>query len=257
MNAKKTDIKLEQISDRTNIALKSLQALESGQFEKLPGKFYFRNYIKSYLKAVGSDMDTFFKDYGEMVDSISSQKVEEEETTNVYYSKLRYARFKKRSFVFTLVIFLVLVILAVLFFFTGTGKSLLFGKGGDSNGNGETGSIAAENTGMTGIAIPEHKWKLPNTSGQVTPDYYPVRVEVSFLQNCWFQAYRGNRKVEEKVFKSGEKAAFNGYRIRLAVGNPSGVKLTINDREVTYLKSLARSERLDITPATIEGIFKK
>jgi cytoskeletal protein RodZ len=111
---KKSDITLEQIARKTNINLKALEAMEHGEFKKLPGEFYFKNYIKSYIRAVEGDVEAFFETYGELVDAIASNTVEK---PRVSFSKLRYSRFKKRNFIVLLLLFVILVVMAVLYIY--------------------------------------------------------------------------------------------------------------------------------------------
>lgn len=46
-------ISLEQIADSTKISLFFLQAIETEQFEKLPGGVFDRSYIRQYAAAAG------------------------------------------------------------------------------------------------------------------------------------------------------------------------------------------------------------
>lgn len=48
-------ISLEQISDRTKISIRSLKAIEGGEFNKLPGGIYNTNYIRQYARAIDFD----------------------------------------------------------------------------------------------------------------------------------------------------------------------------------------------------------
>ena len=48
-------ISLEQISESTKISMRSLRAIESGEFQKLPGGIYNTNYIRQYAKAIDFD----------------------------------------------------------------------------------------------------------------------------------------------------------------------------------------------------------
>ena len=45
-------ISLEQIADATKISMRSLRAIEEGQFDKLPGGIYNTNYIRQYAQAI-------------------------------------------------------------------------------------------------------------------------------------------------------------------------------------------------------------
>src|SRR5579859_6876001 len=52
---RKSAISLEQISEATKIGMRSLQAIEAGEFEKLPGGIYSTSYIRQYAQAIGAD----------------------------------------------------------------------------------------------------------------------------------------------------------------------------------------------------------
>jgi len=48
-------ISLEQISDSTKISVRSLEAIERGDFAKLPGGIYTTSYIRQYARAIDYD----------------------------------------------------------------------------------------------------------------------------------------------------------------------------------------------------------
>lgn len=48
-------ISLEQIADSTKISIRSLEAIERGEFGKLPGGIYNTSYIKQYARAIDYD----------------------------------------------------------------------------------------------------------------------------------------------------------------------------------------------------------
>src|ERR1700687_5165390 len=48
-------ISLEQIADSTKINIRSLRAIEGGDFKKLPGGIYNTSYIRQYAKAIDFD----------------------------------------------------------------------------------------------------------------------------------------------------------------------------------------------------------
>jgi cytoskeletal protein RodZ len=48
-------VSLEQIADATKISIRSLQAIEQGDFRKLPGGIYNTSYIKQYARAIDYD----------------------------------------------------------------------------------------------------------------------------------------------------------------------------------------------------------
>ena len=52
---RKKALSLEQIADTTKISVRSLQAIESEEFKKLPGGIYSTSYIRQYARAIDFD----------------------------------------------------------------------------------------------------------------------------------------------------------------------------------------------------------
>jgi cytoskeletal protein RodZ len=48
-------ISLEQIAESTKISIRSLEAIEKGDFRKLPGGIYNTSYIRQYARAIEYD----------------------------------------------------------------------------------------------------------------------------------------------------------------------------------------------------------
>lgn len=56
-------IKLENISEATKISTRMLRALETEEFEKLPGGIFNRGFVRSYARYLGLDEDQSVADY--------------------------------------------------------------------------------------------------------------------------------------------------------------------------------------------------
>jgi cytoskeleton protein RodZ len=56
-------ITLQQISESTKIGVRSLEAIEVGDFRKLPGGIYTTSYIRQYARAIDYDEDTLLEYY--------------------------------------------------------------------------------------------------------------------------------------------------------------------------------------------------
>lgn len=59
----KRGIKLEQISGQTKISTRMLRALETEEFEKLPGGVFNRAFVRSYARYLGLDEEQAVADY--------------------------------------------------------------------------------------------------------------------------------------------------------------------------------------------------
>ncbi|HEY7388065.1 MAG TPA: helix-turn-helix domain-containing protein [Bryobacteraceae bacterium] len=56
-------ITLAQIADSTKISLRSLEAIERGEFNKLPGGIYNTSYIRQYARAIDYDESAILSYY--------------------------------------------------------------------------------------------------------------------------------------------------------------------------------------------------
>ncbi len=65
-------ISLEQIAQSTKIGIRTLEAIERGDFSKLPGGIYNTSYIKQYARAIDYDESTLLAFYhGEMARAVT------------------------------------------------------------------------------------------------------------------------------------------------------------------------------------------
>jgi cytoskeletal protein RodZ len=56
-------ISLQQISEATKIGVRALEAIEQGDFRKLPGGIYTTSYIRQYARAIDYDEDAILEYY--------------------------------------------------------------------------------------------------------------------------------------------------------------------------------------------------
>lgn len=56
-------VTLEEIRDTTKIGMFFLQAIERGEFHKLPGGIYTTSYIRQYAEAAGVDESMLLQHY--------------------------------------------------------------------------------------------------------------------------------------------------------------------------------------------------
>ncbi|MCP4214282.1 MAG: DUF4115 domain-containing protein [bacterium] len=232
-------ITLEEISVKTNISVKTLGLLESEEIAKISGQFYFKNYVGSYLRAIGEDESGFLGDYAKYMDSLYSKT---HEPQLPYYSKLKYSRFKKKNLFLSL--FLTALIFAGTVYVLVSKKDDIFG-GWSSNSN----EITVPCAGIDFTRLESHnKFSL---------DYTPVALSMEFTDKCWVQIIRNKSKSSGKQYKKGEKVNLEGYEFAIYMGKPSAVNMVVNGKPVTYLKSLAKPETVRVSPGALAKLFEK
>lgn len=233
----KRGIPLEQISKKTNINIKFLKALEDENCHLIPGDFYIKYYLKNYLETIGVDVKNFFETHKSWLEAnyFSNQTA-----ARKYIPKIRYSKYKKKSLSLFLFTVLLVVILASGLFYLNEKKVF----------HGWVFAFKKTELPGTGITITKPK-------NRFSIDRSPVNIRIDFLDNCWVLARRGKRERIEKTYKKGESLKLSGYELSLYIGNPSGVRLYLNEKEIVHLSKLTQPERLEINPETMERILRK
>jgi cytoskeletal protein RodZ len=80
-------ISLQQIAESTKISVRSLEAIERGEFRKLPGGIYNTSYIRQYARAIDYDESAILAVYDREMRPAESRL----ETTKTSYNGFRPA----------------------------------------------------------------------------------------------------------------------------------------------------------------------
>jgi transcriptional regulator with XRE-family HTH domain len=240
-------ITLEQISKISNISVNILSDMENERFEAVRGKFYIKNFLKSYLGAIEVDADRFFEENKDLIRSLYSR---ERNTPYIHYNKLRYSRFKRKNFFFTFFLLLILIVAVFCFFYSS--RHHFFG---------------AFDPSSRELHFPiTHPELIPDLAGKIIPhfpnssfslDFSPLNVRMEFQQQCWVDVYRGGQRYFEKVLYSGETEEIKGYRLDITLGNPAAVKFYLNGKELTQYNELGKPVKIRLDPLRVDGIIPK
>jgi len=110
-------LSLDDVQEQTKIRKRYLEALEEGDFNVLPGKFYIRAFIKNYAECVGLDAEEVLKHYQV---EVPEPEIQVSETLPARKPKrMRSAtseRFGKIGFTILMWLFLILVIAVIWFY---------------------------------------------------------------------------------------------------------------------------------------------
>ena len=66
-------ISLQQIAEATKISLRCLEAIEHGDFRKLPGGIYNTSYIRQYARAIDYDESAILEVYHREMTPVETQ----------------------------------------------------------------------------------------------------------------------------------------------------------------------------------------
>ena len=95
-------IPLEHISEVTRITIPNLQALERDEFQRLPGEFFTRGFLRNYAKVVNLDPDEVITAYRCQTEANRKQVLDESSISPPSISFLRNIRNHLFDFVSTI-----------------------------------------------------------------------------------------------------------------------------------------------------------
>jgi cytoskeletal protein RodZ len=75
-------ISLEEIADSTKISVRSLAAIEQGDFRRLPGGIYNTSYIRQYARAIDYDESVLLAFYHQQTGAVMNQAVNPQPPTD-------------------------------------------------------------------------------------------------------------------------------------------------------------------------------
>ncbi|WP_080874699.1 helix-turn-helix domain-containing protein [Oceanobacillus timonensis] len=137
------DISLDSLQEKTKIQKRYLVAIEEGNFDILPGKFYTRAFIKEYASAVGIDPDDIMTDHKE--------ELPETEEENVQYSRIQRTRKESRSDkesrslslipTVTVVLLMIAIVAVAIFFLSQNSSSPSDGEPAEDSNSNDGGMI--------------------------------------------------------------------------------------------------------------------
>ena len=84
-------ISLEQIASATKISVRSLEAIENGDFQKLPGGIYNTSYIRQYARAIDYDESAILAAYHQSMTPVETVNSAAKRNGNGLFSGYRPA----------------------------------------------------------------------------------------------------------------------------------------------------------------------
>ncbi|HHX22839.1 MAG: helix-turn-helix domain-containing protein [Tepidanaerobacteraceae bacterium] len=244
---KQSSITLEQMHKLTKIRIKYLKAIEDGSFSEIPGgNVYKKGFLRNYVEVVGLDskemLDVFNKIWDEPKndENIVLPKTEKIIKLNDY---LNIPNFRRFSIPFLAAIFFILLIVLI--------KSFVM-------------RIPQEET-IPPIEQEEPVEELSESIQEIDPIEEETEVMVEIVEDtnmrttyviddeiievtlnvttgrCWMSVNKDGVIEYEGSLIAGEKRTWEAdNNIKIRIGNPAAIDLTINGKNIGPLSGFAR-----------------
>jgi transcriptional regulator with XRE-family HTH domain len=237
------DISLEQISNKTKINLKYLEAIESGNFSKLP-ETYIRLFLKTYAEEIGVNPSEVLKSYKEYVESNKEQfepETEKEQRQKQEFS-LQNVRFNKK----------VLIVLIVLVFSIILLKQI-FNRSQESLPVADSLNIITEIGPIDTISTIEKREIDVTQDGETISEILTLIIDSQ--DSCWIRSVIDYSSISETILMPNSQTILKANeRFELILGRPHVVSLYLNGEELIPVGEKIAPTRLIITK---NGIIRR
>lgn len=268
------NISLEEVQKNTNIQIRYLAALESGNFSAIPGgQVYIKGFLKNYARSIGIDDKEILEIYKSIIESErkeAEEKAKEDESSadsEELQTPLRppipkihvepKARHRKG-----LVIIAIIVVIGALLVFKMSGlqeskpkeeikppvsqNTPLNENGSENNTNNpplnENEDIDNEPVENSKEAVIELVEDLPTQTVYDIQDEY-IEVTINIPEGrCWISVSKDGSAEFEGILNAGDTRTWRADQsLKIKIGNPPVVNLTINGKDFGRLKGQTRN----------------
>jgi cytoskeleton protein RodZ len=244
-------ISLRQIATSTKISVVALEALERGDFSRLPGGIFSRAFVRSYALEVGLNPDQIVEQF--LVELGAAVPAEDDtprpDVTDDDRAFLERQRKAGLALRIGLVVLTLLIIASIVAWRMTRGA--------------EAPAPAAENSAPTApVTAPPPVVAQTETpaaaGGVVTPaSTQALRIEVTALENCWLQATTDGVLVPARVLVRGERQVLEAAReVVLDLGSAGAVTWTINGRPGRSLGKVGEVTSVTVSSANAQTFLQ-
>ena len=226
------NLSVNDIEEGTSIRATYIEAIENGEYDKLPGKVYTKGFIKNYAKFLGLDTDAVAKEFAADMNELEStpetpqdaeestkqpEKPAEVKSVKQERKPLGHSVQETNSRSSSKLIVAAIVLIAAL---AGSAWAFL------SNSDDEVAKVnpPAQEQPVKPEPVPENK-PAPVANANPEPKSDKVEVQARFNDRCWVLVTIDGAVVQEGVVDGGQTLTWEGKdNITFRLGNAGAVE---------------------------------
>ena len=218
---------IQEIEDGTSIRASYIEAIESGEYDKMPGRVYAKGFIKNYANFLGLNGEEIVKQFmtevsppAEVVEQTKDVKPSESKPKSFSVSGRRLEevgnKFSSNHLVAAIIAIAVLV--GGFFYFKGSGTEVAQSEVTKPQ---EVQQPATPAPTETVVTTPASAAPAPKVDG--------VNLQATFSDDCWMLVTVDGAVVYEGVINAGQVMDWKGNsNVNVRVGNAGAVDFVMN-----------------------------
>lgn len=224
----KKGINLKDISLQTKIGLRHLEAIENDRLDLLPGGFFTRQIVKTYLISIGQDPGEWLPKY------IEAGLIEPEEAGRQKPKKPARDRSEVLHKFFTGLAILVIVLAVSILVVFSIKSSKKTAESLKQQLSTPVETAKQEKTVPTPPATTEpaaEQRPKPATEPALVQEDQGLNLELNFTEECWIQVYADGQLVLDGLKLQGFKTTVKAEKeLLINTGNAGAINFTLNGR---------------------------
>ena len=215
---------IQDVEDGTSIRASYIEAIENGEYDKMPGRVYAKGFVKNYANFLNLNGDEMVKQFvaevspaAEVVEQVKDISAEKKSTSFSISGRRLEIEEKFSSNKFVAAIVAIAVLVGGIFYFIKDSAP-------------EVAQVDAKKTQEVQPAPPpEQVASVTPAPAPETPKVDGVNLQASFSDDCWMLVTIDGAVVYEGVINAGQVMDWKGNNnVNVRVGNAGAVDFVMN-----------------------------
>lgn len=241
---------LRQIAGATKISTVALEALERGDFSRLPGGIFSRAFVRAYAVEVGLDPDETVLKYAELAEAIANASMRAPAPLEISDDDRAFLERQRQAGVWLRVIAAVILVAIV-----GTVAWWVTSRAKKPGGESSTQEPVSATTSAQ--APPPVTAPVAAAPSAAPAQSRAIVIKLHADQTSWVQITADGRAVLSRNLTAGETQTIEADRdVALQFGNAGAISWTVNGRAAKPLGVLGEVKRATLTKENVAEFVK-
>lgn len=248
-------ISLRQIASATKISTGALEALERGDFSRLPGGIFSRAFVRAYADEVGLDPEETVRQYTELAEALAASSLHEVAAAEITDDDRMFLERQRKAGVWLRAIAIVMII--------AVGGLIGWWQVVRARRHAAVVPTVTDQTPPTPVSAPPEPAPSATTSSAsdastaAPAPAHPVAIQIHADASCWVQITADGRLVLSRNLTAGESQSFQADRaIDVQFGNAGAISWSVNGKPAKPLGAAGDVRKASITPDTASQFWK-
>jgi len=252
-------ISLEQISLETKIGVRLLEAIESDQFDQLPGGVFRRSFVLQYARALGVDPEDIageLKQLSQFDDApatpvFPAQPSGEERSGFALPFRLDLLGAGGSTLGSLILAVGVMLACAVIYSMWQTERET-------ASTSKPAGAAARHTKQQAPVSVQTPPAEAQADAPPVRADASPVRVALSADEKTWVSISSDGKNIFANLLEPHEtKIVLAAEKVRLLIGNAGGLEISLNGKPIGSIGPRGQIRVVELTPAGFQIVPRK